>query len=53
MDEHASFEPSLMSACPCVKGGVTQPVRNTSLSCDLAPFTLPQAGDHAFIAVSY
>ena len=39
-----------MSLC---KGWVTQPVRNSSLSCDLAPFTLPQAGDHAFIAVSY
>ena len=53
LEEHASFEPSLMSACPCVKGRVTQPVRNSSLSCDLAPFTLPQAGNRVFIAVSY
>ena len=53
MLEHISFEPSLMSACPCVKGRVTQPVRNSSLSCDLAPFTLPQAGNRVFIAVSY
>ena len=43
MEEHASFEPSLMSTCPSAKGRVTQPVRNSSLSCDLAPFTLPQA----------